>query len=144
MCERNDRIIFCTCAMEEDLPEEYWMLHRFVDGKNEFILGSPRMPVQLTLAYEDMDMLLCKRLNELDCFDKPIVFEAKDVLVIYLDGFEKDFVYEFNDGEWKSSPDIDSYELARAYDELNTGCINENWKKSTEISTIIINRFTEM
>lgn len=124
MCEKTDRIIFCTCPAGEDIPEEHWILHRFVDGKDELIIGSPRMPEYITVAYDDMELELCWRLNESDCFDKPMSFVTNDLLVVSIYGFEKHFAFEFNGRDWKPARDKDAFELMRAYEETKQGCVS--------------------
>ena len=87
------------------------------------------MPADITVSYEDMELQLCSRLNEPNCFDKPISFETKDLLVVRLDGFEKQFIFEFNGRAFKPSRDFSFFELITAYEEIKQGCISKDWRQ---------------
>ncbi len=125
----NIFLIFFVCVKKQIVlffvpAQQGRILHRFVDGKDELIIGSPRMPEYITVAYDDMELELCWRLNESDCFDKPMSFVTNDVLVVSIDGFEKHFAFEFNGPDWKPARDKDAFELMRAYEEIKQGCVS--------------------
>jgi hypothetical protein len=70
MCQPSDKIIFCTCDFNDDFPDEYWILHRFVKGRNIFVVGEPITPMtaEQIRNHSHAASIICSALKE-DCFD---------------------------------------------------------------------------
>jgi hypothetical protein len=133
MCLVSDKIKFCTCVddnIDIEEMEHYWILHRFVKGKDELTLGLPTMPVE----YKDPNFTinrdtLLARINEPDAFDKPLKFKRKDRLELVLNNTEDYhnlliFQFEYTGKAWKYEQH-DSFELMNHYDEQDSGKLEE-------------------
>ncbi|KAA5542059.1 hypothetical protein [Adhaeribacter rhizoryzae] len=128
MCVVSDKIKFCTCKSPSiDKLNNYWLLHRWEKDKDEFVLGEPMMPSELT----DPDFIinnttLENRLNEPGAFDFPIVFKPKDQLEIVFNNFAKDdsnrltYCFRFKKGKWVKE-EYDVFELMSHYEEYAFG-----------------------
>jgi hypothetical protein len=71
MCELSDKLKLCTCDVGSvaDLTH-YWVLHRFVGGKNHMVVGRTAIRDTLDPKLEAHNRaLLLARLNEGDVFD---------------------------------------------------------------------------
>ncbi len=124
MCLVSDKIKFCTCkSPSPDKLNNYWLLHRFVKGKDLFAMGTPMMPNYLTDPnFIVNNSTLVNRLNEPDAFDFPTAFKPKDQLVIVLNNLAKDYhkrltyCFKFKNGRWVSE-EYDVFELMNRYEE---------------------------
>ena len=126
MCKVSDKIKFCICsAADASSHKHYWVLHRFVEGKDVMLFG------EIMPAYGiDPDInkynkaLLRKRVNEKDAFDMDlqpgeddrleIIFKCKDRRISY--GFK------FHNGKWVSKKHR-PFELERHHEESIVGKI---------------------
>jgi hypothetical protein len=125
MCEHNGNIIFCTCDFGDEYPKEYWVLYRFAEGKDLYILGSPMLPsvVEDLTDFNAVFKTIRKTLNKGNCFDKELDFKANDVLIIQLDRFEQSFQYKFDGLKWKKYMSKNVWDIENKYDQIKTGII---------------------
>jgi len=71
VCKLSEKLKLCTCSAGSvaDL-EDYWVLHRFVEGKNQIVIGRALLPDKLDAKVEAHNRsLLLARLNDPDAFD---------------------------------------------------------------------------
>lgn len=92
------------------------------------IVGEPISTFHNLLpAYEENKSLLGRRLNDIDAFDKPILFKEQDRMEIVLfNGMENQmmFSYFFQNGTWQEEePDI--FELMSTYNENKSGTFKQ-------------------
>lgn len=132
MCQLSDNIKFCTCTAEEadDLPN-YWLLHRYVGERDIQTLGLPMLPTSFRdNNFEQHQLLLEKRLNEPDAFDKPMKFKARDFMEIVINNHSSEaeerytYAFEFKKGKWKSTK-YDPFDLMNRYKEMKFGEVSE-------------------
>jgi hypothetical protein len=110
VCELSRKLKLCTCDVGSVAElDHYWVFHRFVEGKNEMVIGRVAMPPKLDAKVEAHNRsVLLARLNESDAFDVDLKprdgdrlrltfrfskgFPAKDKTITY--GYAK------KDGRW--------------------------------------------
>ena len=107
MCKVSDKLILCSCTQDINFEKNHWELNRFVDGKNDIILGEPNLPCGIDpLIVKTNIEKLTNILNAADCFDFEAAFKDKDQLVLYFKNEmplpdEKMYVFEFKNKKWK-------------------------------------------
>lgn len=70
MCKVSDKLKLCTCASDAYSLKHYWVLHRFINGKNDYVLGEAIMPKIIDEETERYNWsLLEKLLNDGNVFD---------------------------------------------------------------------------
>lgn len=138
MCRVSDKIKFCTCTNGpvENL-KHYWILYRFNKDKNDGCMGMPIMPTYITdLSFEENQTTLLNRLNEVDAFDIPLKFKAKDIIEIVINNtsaYQDPFTYSFKykKGKWIAE-ETDSFEIMNHFDEENSGKIKSALKRKNK------------
>ena len=128
MCLLTGKIKFCTCnnASVNEL-ENYWILHRFSQHKQEWYVGE----TVLSPAFEQANFLLNKqilekRINESDAFDTSFTFLPDDHLFVHISAkeneqqgeFEYFFVYQ--QGRWISTC-ADHLMILNHYEKIASG-----------------------
>lgn len=106
MCTISNKLKLCTCGTKNVYTlKNFWVLHRFVKGKNDIVVGETIMPyfnpaVDVKLNEET----LLKLLNEGNIFDFDIALKDKDLLhlAFTFDGDEEhnNYGFEFKKGNW--------------------------------------------
>jgi hypothetical protein len=92
MCIVSDKIKFCTCDTPIHKLKNFWILHRFIKGKNILVIGEVMMPYHMDADIEENNRnLLLKRINEMDAFDIELNAKTGDLLQI---GFAVDSGYQ--------------------------------------------------
>jgi hypothetical protein len=135
MCLISDKIKFCTCANGpiENL-KHYWILYRYVKGKEDFCMGMSMMPTSMRdLSFEENQSTILNRLNESDAFDIPLKFKAKDIMEIVINNTSDiyksfTFTFKFKKGKWEPE-ETDSFEIMNHYDEEISGKIKNALKR---------------
>ena len=135
MCIVSDKIKFCTCTNGpvENL-KHYWMLYRYVKGKEEFCMGEPMMPTSMRdLSFEENQSTLLNRLNEPDAFDVPLKFKAKDLLEIVINNTSDthepfSYSFKFKNGKWEAE-ETDPFDIMNHFDEEKSGKIKSALKR---------------
>ena len=81
MCTVSDKLKLCTCAANAERLTNYWVLYRFVKGKEEMIMGMPVMPAIIDPATDTINRkTLLELLNDGNVFDEPLYPVNKDRL----------------------------------------------------------------
>jgi len=106
MCEISDKLKLCTCIDKIDELEHFWVLHRFIKGQENFVIGEPMLPNFLDKKTDLKNRnLLLDLLNSGNVFDQPIIPKAKDRLELsFYDGsLEQRITYGFvfKKGKWE-------------------------------------------
>jgi hypothetical protein len=137
MCIVSDKIKFCTCANGSvEKLKHFWILYRYSKDKEEFCMGMPMMPSSMRdLSFEENQSTLLNRLNDLDAFDVPLKFKAKDLLEIVINNtadYHKIFTYsfKFKKGKWEAE-ETDPFDIMNHFEEVNSGKIKSALKRKT-------------
>lgn len=108
MCQISDTLILCGCQHDLDLENNHWMLNRFVDGKEELILGETMLPNLMDPEiFKSNVEKLAKMLNTGNCFDTQMTFQDKDQLILFLKGKAPSanmqmYAFEYSKKKWNS------------------------------------------
>jgi len=108
MCRVSNKLILCRCGQEIDFEKDHWMLNRFIDGKEELIIGETMLP-----DYTDPEIIksnidnLVRMLNQGNCFDFEVAFCEKDQLILFFNGKttsaeKRMYAFEYNNLKWVS------------------------------------------
>jgi hypothetical protein len=126
MCTVSNHLKLCTCG---ELPEEvkhYWALFRYVEGKEEVIMGSPIMPADIHPETNQLNReLLLRLLNEVNAFDKPIYPQEKDRLLISFDVDDVsrlNYGFTYHENKWQQLP-YDYFDWHTRHDNIKMGKI---------------------
>jgi hypothetical protein len=85
MCKVSEKIKFCSCSSPLDKLKHYWVLHRFVAGKHEIVVGQPIFSAEIEESIDNLNKeVLLHRMNEPDAFDVDLGPKPKDRLLISL------------------------------------------------------------
>lgn len=129
MCTVSSKLVLCSCSPKSvDSLKHYWVLYRFVEGKNECILGDCIFPFNLYPEAEALNWkTLRKRMNEPDAFDVDLKPIEKDRLQIHFScGPEYyefvDYGFEYKNGKWRKKK-FEFFDWLAHWDELKTGKI---------------------
>jgi hypothetical protein len=129
MCTVSSKLVLCTCTPKSVSGlKHYWVWYRFVEGKNEMVMGIPSMPFELNPETEALNWkTLQKRLNEPDAFDLDLKPMEKDRLQIHFScGPEYyecvDYGFEYRKGNWRKK-EFEFFNWLNHWDELQTGKI---------------------
>ena len=131
MCKISDKLKLCTCKTAIDNLKHYWVLYRFVNGKEEMLMGEPVMPVFIDPAMDTFNRsLLLKLLNDGNIFDDPLYPVNKDRLQLYFKisdegGVHYGFIYKKND--WQAI-EFDYFDWFSKHDEIKKGKIKSPFK----------------
>lgn len=113
--------------MNEELPENYWVLQRYVKNEHMFLIGEAMAPyyVEKHLVNEK---IMAGWLNEKNCFDRNIRLKENDGLEIVLRRNEKcaKYLYKFRTGQWVSVELKAPSEFGNNYVEIDAGCDETN------------------
>jgi hypothetical protein len=111
MCDVNGPFKLCTCDTSVDRTKPHWILHRFIQSKEEYqVMGDFRTPN----PYQQISTRsLKRRLNSINVFDFEYEPIEGDYLELFLnpeiecdvDGeddveLDPDYILEFNKGKW--------------------------------------------
>lgn len=110
MCTISNKLKLCTCKTKEVYNlKHFWVLHRWVKGKNEMVLGQPVLPYYNSLVDIKLNKnILLTLLNEGNIFDFDIELKDKDLLHIAFkynddDWQHHDYGFEFKKGKWRDT-----------------------------------------
>ena len=110
MCNVYDSFKLCTCGLTEDLHGgSFWVLHRFVKGKNEVIMGRTALPaLNLKVYQKPNEKTILKVLNQGEAFDFELNPQNKDLLhmAFKFEGDNKphcNYGFEYKNGRWITS-----------------------------------------
>lgn len=123
MCDINGPFKLCTCESDVDRTKPHWVLHRFIQSKEEFqVMG-------LFSSLDSYDLVslqsLKRRLNTVKVFDFEYEPMEGDYLELYLEpeweeGFElrPNFELEFTKGKWRLLEDFESNEYKHSMTQM--------------------------
>ena len=123
MCDINGPFKLCTCESDVDRTKPHWVLHRFIQSKEEFqVMG-------LFSILDSYDLVslqsLKRRLNTVKVFDFEYEPMEGDYLELYLkpeweEGFElrPNFELEFTKGKWRLLEDFESNEYKHSMTQM--------------------------
>ena len=130
MCTLSNKIKFCTCDTEDvEQLKHYWKLYQKVQ-RNEYltVLGIAICPTSMRdNNYEQNNITLENRLNELDAFDFETSFNNGDVIEIVIQCGDShlttyEYTYKFKNKKWKKFKKTD-FELQSKYQAVDSGSI---------------------
>ena len=109
MCTISNKLKLCSCKTKDVYTlKNFWVLHRFVRGKDEYILGETMMPCVNPLVDDELnERNLSALLNDGQVFDFDIQLKNKDLLQLAFK-FNGDkeqhnnYGFEFKNGKWKT------------------------------------------
>ena len=128
MCNPTNKIQLCTCTLGEELPENYWILHRYVGKKWEEVIGEVVFPyAHNSKKYLAVHEIILNTLNAGIYFDKPIELKKKDILTLNLKNKKQieDYSFIYTGAKWKKY-ELGPFELENHYDEKDEGLIKLN------------------
>ena len=108
MCTISNKLKLCNCSTKDVYTlKNFWVLHRFVKGKNDNVVGEVIMPYHNPLvdvaANEDT---LLKLLNQGNIFDFDIALKNKDLLHLAFtfegDEGHNNYGFEFKNAKWNN------------------------------------------
>lgn len=108
MCTISDKLKLCTCKTKDVYRlKNFWVLHRFVDGKDLEVVGETIMPYFNPLVDVKLnEKTLVKLLNGGNIFDVEMELIDQDLLhlAFTFEGDEQhnDYGFEFKKGKWKN------------------------------------------
>ena len=110
MCQVSNKLKLCTCSATSAMGlKNYWVFHRFIKGRNHFIIGEPMLPTTISFKDDTYNrQLLLQLLNEGNVFDVELNPKEKDRLQLSFSmarGLltnEVYYGYEFRKGKWKA------------------------------------------
>ncbi len=114
MCDVNGPFKLCTCDTNVDRTKPHWILHRYIQSKEEYqMMGDFRTP---NLYQQNSTRSLKRRLNSVNVFDFEYVPVEGDYLELFLSPeidcyvddedeedyveFDPDYILEFKKGKW--------------------------------------------
>ena len=107
MCKVSDKLQLCTCKGNIESLRHYWILHRFIEGRNIVVMGECMPPAQIDPQIDAMnENLLLLLLNEKNVFDTNINPLEKDRLEISFlvspENYERlTYGFEYRNGKWR-------------------------------------------
>jgi len=124
MCSISDKLNLCTCNDIDTDHSHYWVLYRFVKGKNEITAGEIVMPAFIDQETDINNRnLLLKLLNNGNVFDQPIYPVNKDLLLLSFKTKEGDhfnYGFLFQKGCWQET-EYDPFVWENKHEEIKTG-----------------------
>jgi hypothetical protein len=132
MCSISNTLKLCTCkASSTDHLQHYWVVYRQSKDKNEIIVGEVMLPSFEWFdsnEYKNNYATLENRVNEVDVFDVPIGFKAKDVLELVFNNNDEikraTYGFKYYKKQWIKSS-IDAFDLMGRFDEVQFGKIKK-------------------
>lgn len=123
MCKPSDKLQLCTCALTRKLPDNYWVLHRYVGSKNEMVVGEVMAPY-FSQEYLSVYAQLLNHLNDRMCFDKLPDLQVHDILIIYLRNKKShdQYAFRYTGKDWEEF-ELAPFELENFYEEMNEGIV---------------------
>lgn len=129
MCTVSSELKLCSCKIEDfDNVKYYWVLHRFVEGKDLMVLGE----VMLNYPDENIDhklneKVILKALNAKNIFDFEPILNNKDLLHLAFKFTEDDwqhhnYGFEFKNGKWCKA-EYDGLTWMQQHEEFKQGKI---------------------
>lgn len=123
MCDLNGPFILCTCGGEIDKTKPHWILHRFLQSKDEIsVMGQFIGP---NLYHQIIIKKLKRRINNKNIFDFEYEPQNGDYLELYVENNleeekEPDYRFEFLRNKWKL---LEDFEMNQYYHESKVGGI---------------------
>ena len=132
MCNISNTLKFCTCkATSTNQLQHYWVVYRRNKDKNIMIVGEVILPSFEWFhptEYKKNYATLENRVNEVDVFDVPFVFKAKDMLELVFnnndDSKRATYGFKYFKKQWIKS-EICPFHLTEHFDELQFGKIKK-------------------
>ncbi len=107
MCDLTGPFKLCTCSSEIDLSKPHWVLHRFLESKEElFVCGE--------FINSNLIKNVKRRLNKINVFDFEYMPVEGDYLEFFIEiDFEEEdeimpnYRFEYRKGKWKILKDYE-------------------------------------
>jgi hypothetical protein len=110
MCTVSSELKFCSCKITDfDNLKYYWVLHRFVEGKDVMVLGEVMINYfEDKIDHKLNEKIILKALNAKNIFDFEPVLNDKDLLHLafkFGDDFTEhhNYGFEFKNGKWRKT-----------------------------------------
>ena len=110
MCRVSDQLQLCSCKLSEISKTHFWVLHRLVEGKDEFNLGVCLPPASIDEELNTLnEQTLLQMLNERNVFDQNITLKENDLLQLSFRIASQDdsllsYGFMYQNGKWSSKP----------------------------------------
>ena len=131
MCTVSDKLKLCTCKSIAVNNKHYWVLFRFVKGKDEIIMGLPLMPADINPETDMVNQeILLSLLNAGNAFDEPLYPVNKDRLQISFgmkDSSRLDYGFIYKKNSWEPI-EFDYFGWFYNHDEIKQGKIKSALK----------------
>lgn len=108
MCTISSKLKLCTCSTKDVYTlKNFWVLHRYVKGKNDEVVGEVILPYFNHLVDVELnEQTLQTLLNEGNVFDFDLELKNKDLLHLAFTfkgnkGYNN-YGFEFKKGKWKN------------------------------------------
>ncbi len=139
MYQVSDKLKLCTCNSDIDKIENYWVFYRFIDGKDERVVGEWMLPASASASDEKFNRrLLLKLLNEGNVFDVEINQKQNDLLQLSFrpqpDGLTLTYGFVYRKGKWVAK-EFDPLEWMWRHEEEKEGEIVNALQTRTKLST---------
>lgn len=128
MCKVSNKLKLCTCTTDLDKLKHYWIFHRYVEGKNEMVIGQPLFPEDFIYSnHPDNQTILERLLNEENIFDVAIIPKSKDRLELSFtcNDYRQNIMtygFEYTKGKWISK-EYNCFDWMYNHDEEGFGKI---------------------
>lgn len=128
MCKVSRKLKLCTCSTPIENLKHYWVLHRFINGKNEFVIGSPIMPEDFCFKdHPNNEKIIEELLNINNLFDVNILPKNKDRLELSFtckNQIESTLRYgfEYKNNKWKTI-EYNCFDWMRRHEDVEFGKI---------------------
>ena len=131
MCTVSNKLQLCTCKTNAQGDKHFWVLYRYVKGKNEMIVGLPVMPVSIAPAINKINLTtLLQLLNEGNVFDEPLFPVNKDRVLLSFsmpDGDTLKYGFVYSKNKWVAKA-YDFFSWFEQHDEIKEGKIKNAFK----------------
>ena len=129
MCTISNKLKLCACKAKNVYSlKNYWVLHRFVGDKGEYIMGEAMMPTHNPLIDKKLnERVLLSLLNEQNIFDAGVDIQEKDLLHLvfnqerHSENYDE-YGFEFIKGLWTRA-DYNVFEWMERHEEILWGKI---------------------
>lgn len=149
MCRISDNLKLCSCEIPAENLKDFWVLHRFLKGKENYIIGEAMLPYGIRPDDNEFNEdLLGRLLNHGNVFDFAYIPIKKDRLQLSFtlnprnsepvwDSYVH-YGFEYMKGKWRNIG-FDTLEWEWRHEELSHGKIVQNNDHSVHPCPIYLN-----
>ena len=137
MCKVSNKLKLCTCTKPLENLKHYWIFHRFIKGKNEFVIGEPIMPEYFLFTnHPDNESIIEELLNNKNLFDVDIIPKNNDRLELSLTCKDPivrlmTFGFEYKSSKWKTI-EYDCFGWMQKHEDVKHGKITNALERIIE------------